>query len=563
MKERSKNAAKTRREKENAELYELAKLLPLPGAITSQLDKASIIRLSSSYLRVRATLFPHDPRDGRGSSRRGPLDAVAKDLGAHLLQTLDGFVFVVAADGKILYISETASVHLGLSQVELTGNSIFEYIHPSDHEEMNAVLETHLRLRTELELGRSFLLRMKCVLAKRNAGLASGGFKVIHCSGYLKVAPWPQDVPRYRVVALLAVGHSLPPSAITEIPLHTNMFMFRAALDFRLLFLDSRVTALTGFPAEELLDRSLYQLVHLADVLHLRHAHQLLLLKGQVTTKYYRLLSRGGGWVWAQSSATIIQSRASRSHCVVSVQHVLRSVRPAESHRVLQSPTEPPQSPTDPTESTESHKPTEPHRAHKSRRVPQSPTESHEPHRVPQSPQSPTESHRVPQSPQSPQPHRVPQSPTQSPAESHRAPRVRRARRAPAPRSPTEPHRAPQSPQSPQSPQVRESRRAPQSPAESPESRRVPQSPTESHRAPQSPAEPRRARRAPPQSPAEPAEPPQSPASPAEPHRVPQSPAEPRRAPQSPQSPQSPAESRRAPQSPHRARRAPQSPTEP
>lgn len=33
------------------------------------------------------------------------------------LQTLDGFVFVVASDGKIMYISETASVHLGLSQV--------------------------------------------------------------------------------------------------------------------------------------------------------------------------------------------------------------------------------------------------------------------------------------------------------------------------------------------------------------------------------------------------------------------------------------------------------------
>lgn len=36
------------------------------------------------------------------------------------MQTLDGFVFVVAADGKIMYISETASVHLGLSQVGVT-----------------------------------------------------------------------------------------------------------------------------------------------------------------------------------------------------------------------------------------------------------------------------------------------------------------------------------------------------------------------------------------------------------------------------------------------------------
>ena len=57
MKEKSKNAARSRREKENAEFLELAKLLPFPAAITSQLDKASIIRLTTSYLKMR-TMFP-------------------------------------------------------------------------------------------------------------------------------------------------------------------------------------------------------------------------------------------------------------------------------------------------------------------------------------------------------------------------------------------------------------------------------------------------------------------------------------------------------------------------
>lgn len=69
MKEKCKNAAKTRREKENGEFYELAKLLPLPAAITSQLDKASIIRLTSSYLKMRA-FFP-DGRHARTHARTG------------------------------------------------------------------------------------------------------------------------------------------------------------------------------------------------------------------------------------------------------------------------------------------------------------------------------------------------------------------------------------------------------------------------------------------------------------------------------------------------------------
>lgn len=87
MKEKSKNAAKTRREKENGEFYELAKLLPLPSAITSQLDKASIIRLTTSYLKMRA-VFPEGeaaaggrehwaarrpwPEKGAGAGPEGP-----------------------------------------------------------------------------------------------------------------------------------------------------------------------------------------------------------------------------------------------------------------------------------------------------------------------------------------------------------------------------------------------------------------------------------------------------------------------------------------------------------
>uniref|UniRef100_A0A3Q3VY63 Uncharacterized protein n=1 Tax=Mola mola TaxID=94237 RepID=A0A3Q3VY63_MOLML len=332
MKEKSKNAARTRREKENGEFYELAKLLPLPSAITSQLDKASIIRLTTSYLRMRI-VFPEGLGESWGlMSRSSSLDGVSQELGSHLLQTLDGFIFVVAPDGKIMYISETASVHLGLSQVELTGNSIYEYIHPADHDEMTTVLTAnqpyHSHFVHEYEMERSFFLRMKCVLAKRNAGLTCGGYKVIHCSGYLKIRQYSLDMSPfdgcYQNVGLVAVGHSLPPSAVTEIKLHSNMFMFRASLDMKLIFLDSRVVELTGYEPQDLIEKTIYHHVHCCDSFHLRHAHHLLLVKGQVTTKYYRFLAKHGGWVWVQSYATIVHnSRSSRPHCIVSINYVL------------------------------------------------------------------------------------------------------------------------------------------------------------------------------------------------------------------------------------------------
>ncbi|ESN92070.1 hypothetical protein HELRODRAFT_90047, partial [Helobdella robusta] len=63
------------------------------------------------------------------------------------------------------------------------------------------------------------------------------------CSGYLKVRQVALDTHPYETcyqhVGLVAVGHSLPSSAITEIKLHSNMFMFRASLDLKLIFLDS------------------------------------------------------------------------------------------------------------------------------------------------------------------------------------------------------------------------------------------------------------------------------------------------------------------------------------
>jgi hypothetical protein len=60
-------------------------------------------------------------RDKHPGSATLPLTLLyVQELGSHLLQTLDGFIFVLSSDGKIMYISETASVHLGLSQVRGT-----------------------------------------------------------------------------------------------------------------------------------------------------------------------------------------------------------------------------------------------------------------------------------------------------------------------------------------------------------------------------------------------------------------------------------------------------------
>nr|XP_054322302.1 neuronal PAS domain-containing protein 1 isoform X3 [Pongo pygmaeus] len=274
-KEKSRNAARSRRGKENLEFFELAKLLPLPGAISSQLDKASIVRLSVTYLRLRRFaalgappwgLRAAGPPAGLAPGRRGPAALVSEvfeqHLGGHILQSLDGFVFALNQEGKFLYISETVSIYLGLSQVEMTGSSVFDYIHPGDHSE---VLE-QLGLRTptpgpptppsvsssssssssladtpEIEASltkvppsslvqeRSFFVRMKSTLTKRGLHVKASGYKVIHVTGRL----------RAHALGLVALGHTLPPAPLAELPLHGHMIVFRLSLGLTILACES------------------------------------------------------------------------------------------------------------------------------------------------------------------------------------------------------------------------------------------------------------------------------------------------------------------------------------
>jgi hypothetical protein len=71
-----------------------------------------------------------------------------------------------------MYISETASVHLGLSQVELTGNSIYEYIHPLDHDEM---------VRTGQGIGGSITVPLTSCLIGLDKSVLQIKTKIVSC----------------------------------------------------------------------------------------------------------------------------------------------------------------------------------------------------------------------------------------------------------------------------------------------------------------------------------------------------------------------------------------------
>ncbi|KAJ0022075.1 hypothetical protein NQD34_009565 [Periophthalmus magnuspinnatus] len=390
-KEKSRNAARSRRGKENFEFFELAKMLPLPGAITSQLDKASVIRLTISYLHMRTFASQGDPPwspllEGdnncskvRRSSHSLATDMFEQHLGAHLLQSLDGFVFVVSQEGRFLYISETVSIYLGLSQVELTGSSVFDYIHPADHVEMAERLGIRPHLRAEAGChtapesasssastsslagtpepapssphshsaddppDRGFFIRMKSTLTKRGLHVKSSGYKVIHVTGRIRCRP--SLVPGSsrsvrRPMGLVALAHTLPPSTLNEVRMESHMFVFRVNMDLQITYCENRISEYMDLTPAEVVGHTCYHFVHVEDLENLRQSHEDLLRKGQVVTGYYRWLQRRGGYLWIQSTATVsINHKAPHERNVIWVNVVLsRTELPDTPLDLLQLP---------------------------------------------------------------------------------------------------------------------------------------------------------------------------------------------------------------------------------
>ncbi|KAK6307317.1 hypothetical protein J4Q44_G00224650 [Coregonus suidteri] len=329
-KEKSRDAARCRRSKESEVFYELAQELPLPHSVTSNLDKASIMRLAISYLHMRNLLSTDDKEEQEESE----LDS---QLNGSYLKALEGFLVVLSEDGDMVYLSENVNKCLGLAQIDLTGLSVFEYTHPCDHEELREMLVHRTgtsKKSKEPNTERSFFLRMKCTLTSRGrtVNVKSATWKVLHCSGHVRLheAPAEQSPGGHKepsVPYLVLVCEPIPHPSNIEAPLDTKTFLSRHTLDMKFTFCDERITELMGYDPEDLLNRSVYEYYHALDSDHLMKTHHNLFAKGQVSTGQYRMLAKRGGFVWVETQATVIyNSKNSQPQCVVCVNYVLSGI---------------------------------------------------------------------------------------------------------------------------------------------------------------------------------------------------------------------------------------------
>ncbi|XP_018397064.1 PREDICTED: protein similar [Cyphomyrmex costatus] len=335
-KERSRDAARCRRSRETDIFTELAAALPVAPEQAALLDKASVMRLAIAYLKVRAVVdsIPVTLTKSESSAKMDELFPKA----------LNGFMLVLSGDGNMVYLSENVKDYLGVSQMDMMGQSVYEYSHPCDHDELRECLSSKSTDNNEKRTC-NFFLRFKCTLTSkgRKVNLKSASYKVIHCTGRLtnirdsnsnsmevdneEQSKEDEDAGQDTDISLVLVGSPIPHPSNIEIPLGRHTFLSKHSLSMKFTYADEKLAEYLGWSCEELMGQSVFEFYHALDNLALDKCFKCLFSKGQCETVAYRFLGKRGGYAWVITQATLIHcSKQQKPISVVCVNYILSGI---------------------------------------------------------------------------------------------------------------------------------------------------------------------------------------------------------------------------------------------
>uniref|UniRef100_A0A1I8GPX4 Aryl hydrocarbon receptor nuclear translocator n=1 Tax=Macrostomum lignano TaxID=282301 RepID=A0A1I8GPX4_9PLAT len=167
-----------RRNKMSAYIGELCDMVPSCANLARKPDKLTILRMAVAHMRGL-----------RGTGNTG-VDGTYKpsflsdlELKHLVLEAADGFLFVCQCDtGRLVYVSDSVSLVLGLSQAECYQRPLYDLLHPDDREKVRDQLASadpaaarvldlktgtvkkdgyHAHMRSTMGARRSFMCRMR------------------------------------------------------------------------------------------------------------------------------------------------------------------------------------------------------------------------------------------------------------------------------------------------------------------------------------------------------------------------------------------------------------------
>ncbi|KAM9230584.1 basic helix-loop-helix ARNT-like protein 2 isoform 5-T5 [Dugong dugon] len=332
---------KRRRDKMNNLIEELSAMIPQCNPMARKLDKLTVLRMAVQHLKSLKGMT----NSYVGDNCR-PSFIQDNELRHLILKTAEGFLFVVGCErGKILFVSKSVSKTLNYDQASLTGQSLFDFLHPKDVAKVKEQLsssdilpreksrdgKTGFQVHGNFNTGRtpvysgsrrSFFCRIKSckVSVKEEHECLPNSkkkdhrkFYTIHCTGYLR--SWPPNTVGMEeernskkdshFTCLVAIGRLHPyivPQNSGEVKVKPTEFITRFAVNGKFVYVDQRATAILGYLPQELLGTSCYEYFHQDDHSNLTDKHRAVLQsKEKIFTDSYKFRAKDGSFITLKS----------------------------------------------------------------------------------------------------------------------------------------------------------------------------------------------------------------------------------------------------------------------
>lgn len=281
--------AQKRRIEENRQIDFIGSLLPISQVISKEhMDKTSIVRLALSYIKLQKYMIARFPLHNKIYQHCSNFYE-----NNNLIELIDSFILFVTSQNQILYVTETVSIFMGLSQIDLIGNNILSYIHPNDHINFNNVKEYIFNVMYNYNTITtvSVPVRMKSTLSRRsNKDVFNDtvGYKTVIVDITCGSLMMNNQLISYYLLNITPITTAIGLS----IKLKTNTLVLTLTTDFNIWYFEND-NEMSEYHIEFQNSRniSLYKFIHPDDSIIVSDMHRQVLCMGTGKSNYFRLIN--------------------------------------------------------------------------------------------------------------------------------------------------------------------------------------------------------------------------------------------------------------------------------
>ncbi|XP_055880191.1 uncharacterized protein LOC106069571 [Biomphalaria glabrata] len=227
-----------------------------------------------------------------------------------MLEAVPGFFLLLDRNKKVLFVSENIKDILGVTQMNVIGQDISNFIYEKDFTELEKQMcdeqfsDDKDRGVRDYVLNRTFYLAMNFCFQKNGSRQKNSGQKLFRWDAKVRIYR-DTSSQEIRVKGLLSLCRPVRDVSISDFQCCEFVFYSKHGNDYKIVFCDPRVHDILGYDPKQFLGTDGFSLKHPCDVMMCHYKHKELPSKGTGDSGYYRLLAKTGKWMWAISHYTV------------------------------------------------------------------------------------------------------------------------------------------------------------------------------------------------------------------------------------------------------------------